>query len=328
FRKFSTEKVLTMEFMSGIRVDDRPALKRANIDPSALAERITKLIYRQIFDFGFFHGDPHPGNVAIQRDGAVGLYDYGMMGTFTPDFRVSVANLISGLAEKNHRQVMRSILEMSEEGYVSDPEKMLTDVESFSDQHLNHPLKDIKLGEVLNRLLELLRNHHLRMRRSFYLGVKALTQVEAIGRELDPELNFILMGEPYATEVITGKYKPGRMLKLLERLFAESVDFLEQFPHDFRTFYLRAKRGDFNIPLQHKIDPEGFEPLRKTLDSIANRLANAILAASVLICSSIIVLSHIPPLFHGISLIGIIGLACGGYLCLRLILSIWRHGGL
>lgn len=328
FRKFSSDKVLTMEFMSGIRVDDPAALKRAEIDSSELAERITKLIYRQIFDFGFFHGDPHPGNIAIQRDGAVGLYDYGMMGTFTPDFRVSVANLVSGLAEKNHRQVMRSILEMSEEGYVTDPEKMLSDVEDFSDQHLNHPLKDIKLGEVLNKLLELLRNHHLRMKRAFYLGVKALTQVEAIGRQLDPDLNFILMGEPYATEVITGKYKPGRMFKLVQRLFTESVDFLEQFPHDFRTFYLRIKRGDFNVPLQHKIDPEGFEPLRKTLDSIANRLANAILAASVLICSSIIVLAHVPPMFNGVSVIGLIGLGLGGYLCLRLILSIWRHGGL
>lgn len=328
YRALSTEKILVMEFMTGFHVDDPVGLDRAKIDTKALAERITKLIYRQIFDFGFFHGDPHPGNVAIQKDGAVGLYDYGMMGSFTPDFRLSVANLVSGLAEKNHRQVMRSILEMSEEGYVKDAEKMLSDVADFSDQHLNHPLKDIKLGEVLNKLLELLRVHRLRMKRAFYLGVKALTQVEAIGRSLDPDLNFIVLGEPYAAELITGQYKPKRMLKLLQRLFGEGIDFLEEFPHDFRTFYLRFKRGDINVPLKHKIDPEGFEPLRKTLDSIANRLANAILAAAVLICSSIIVLAHVAPMVGGVSIIGIVGLAFGTYMCLRLILSIWRHGGL
>ena len=100
----------------------------------------------------------------------------------------------------------------------------------------------------------------------------------------------------------------------------------------FRTtsanFFRRVKHGKINIPLQHKIDPEGFEPLRKTLDSIANRLTNAILAASVLICSSILVLSGLPPTLGGVSIIGLAGLVWGTFMCLRLVFSIWKHGGL
>jgi ubiquinone biosynthesis protein len=184
------------------------------------------------------------------------------------------------------------------------------------------------LGNVLNSLLELLRNNHLRMKGSFYLGIKALTQVEAIGRTLDPDLNFIVLGEPYAMRLIRGKFEPGRIFGVFRGLVSESLDFLEDFPHDFRNIYQRVKAGNINIPLQHKIDPQGFEPLRKTLDSIANRLTNAILAASVLICSSILVLSGIPPKIGGVPLIGGIGLLWGAYMCLRLVLSIWKHGGL
>ncbi len=328
YEDMSTSRVLTMEFLKGCHVDDEEALKRQHIDQGELAEHITQLIYEQIFEHGFFHGDPHPGNMFILPGGVTGLLDYGMMGSFTPAFRSSVAHLIAGLAEKNHQQVMRSILEMSEEGYASDTTSMLSDVEEFSGTHLNRPLREINLGEVLNKLLEMLRNNHLRMKGAFYLGIKALTQVEAIGRSLNPDLNFIILGEPYAMKLIEGKYHPKRLLGLLQKLFSESIDFLDEFPHDFRNIYQRIKHGQINIPLEHKIDPQGFEPLRKTLDSIANRLANAILASSVLICSSILILSQVPPKVGSVPIIGVIGLIWGGYMCLRLVLSIWKHGGL
>lgn len=328
FFEFSTEQVLVMEFVSGIRVNHLEALEAAGIDARKLAESITKLIFAQIFEHGFFHGDPHPGNLTILPGGVTGLYDYGMMGTFSPEFRLSVAHMISGLAEKNHRTVMRSILDMSEGGYPANPQKMLADVEAFADEHLNRPLQEINLGNVLNKLLELLRNNRLRMKSSFYMGIKALTQIEAIGRELDPTLNFVKLGEPYALGTIAGRYAPKRLARLVRRLFTDSVDFLEEFPHDFRTVYQRLKRGEINLPLQHKIDPEGFEPLRKTLDSIANRLTNAILSASVLVCSSILVLADVPPHLFGIPALGLLGLIFGLYMCIRLVLSIWKHGGL
>ena len=89
---------------------------------------------------GFFHGDPHPGNMLVLPGGVTGLLDYGMMGTFSPPFRSSIAHLIAGLAERDHQQVMGSILEMSEEGFANNPGKMLADVEAFSEQHLNQPL--------------------------------------------------------------------------------------------------------------------------------------------------------------------------------------------
>lgn len=328
FNEITSPKILVMEFLRGMRVDDAPALGQAGIDPGQLARHITELIYEQIFTFGFFHADPHPGNMMIQAEGVTALIDYGMMGTFSPAFRANIAQLVAGLAEKNMPSVQTAILAMSEEGFTTSPGKMMSDVEAFAEAHLNRPLREINLGEVLNKLLELLRNNHLRMKGSFYLGIKALTQVEAIGRMLDPNLNFITEGEPYAMKLIRGKYEPGRIFGVLRNLLGESLDFLEDFPHDFRNVYQQVKSGHINVPLEHKIDPKGFEPLRKTMDSIANRLTNAILTASVLICSSILVLSGLPPRVAEIPVFGALGLIWGFYMCVRLVLSIWKHGGL
>lgn len=328
YRELTTPQVVTMDFVRGTRINSLPQLRKLGVDPVLLSENITDLIYKMIFTYGFFHGDPHPGNMTVLEGGVVGLYDYGMMGTLSPALRESIATLILGLVERDYQLTMRAILEMSEEGVVKHPEKMLIEVESFSEEHLNRPLRELNLAHVFSKLLALLRNHCLRMKSSFYMGIKALVQVQNIGMSLNPDLNFIQRGESYAAKILQTRLAPSTIWKLSCRLLEESVDFLKRFPHDFRTFYESLKRGKYSIPLEHKIDPQGFEPLRKTLDSIANRMTNAILTASVLICSSIVTLAHIPPLLHGVSVPGATGLCFGVYMCLRLLFSIWRHGGL
>ena len=328
YMDMTTPRVLTMEFVSGLSVRDPEALEEAGIDTVALSESMTNLIYQQVFDFGFFHGDPHPGNMYIQPDGVVALIDYGMMGSFTSAFRSSLAELIAGLAQKDHQAVMNAILEISEERYTDKPNKMLNDVQVFSDLHLSQSLKDINLGEVLNKLLDLLRDNKLRMNGSFYLGVKAFTQVEAIGRSLNPDLNFIKLGEPYARGLIEKKFDLKHLTEMAKRFWAGGIDFLEDFPGDFRNFYQRFKAGKVTIPIEHKIDAEGFEPMRKTLDSIANRMATAVLAAAVLICSSILILAAMPPVIWHVSLFGFLGLVWGGIMGVRLAIHIWKHEGL
>jgi ubiquinone biosynthesis protein len=204
---------------------------------------------------------------------------------------------------------------------------MLADVEAFVDLHLSRPIKDINLGEVLNKLLVLLHNNRLRMNGSFYLGIKALTQVEAIGRILDPDINFIERGEPFARPMIERKYQVPHLLEIAHRVLTGGIDFVEHFPTDFRNLYQQFKAGKLTIPIEHRIDPEGFDPMRQTMHSIANLLATAVLTASVLICSSILILAAMPPLIWGVSF-GCLGLLWGTTLGLRLAVHVWRHGGL
>jgi len=328
YSELSTSRVLTMDFLAGLSISDPEALRHAGIDPSALAWSVTDLIYQQVLDYGFFHGDPHPGNMCVLPGGVIGLIDYGMMGSFTPSARSSIAQLLAGLAQEDHKAVMSAILDVTEERFTAEPTKMLAEVETFSELHLSQSLKDINLSKVLSKLLELLRHNRLRMKGSFYLGIKSLAQVEAIGRGLDTDLNFIAQGEPYARRMIEGKFDLPHITQVLRSFLMGSFDFLEEFPADFRNLYQRLKAGKLSIPIEHKIDAKGFDPMRQTLHSIANLLATAILTASVLICSSILILAAAPPVVWHISLFGFLGLLWGGTMGLRLAIHIWKHGGL
>jgi ubiquinone biosynthesis protein len=328
YHELTTARVLTMEYLAGCRIDNVEGLRARQIDPIRLSERMSRLIFQQMFEHGFFHGDPHPGNATILPRGVMVLYDYGMMGSLSTTFRENIANMIVGLVEKEARLVSRSLLGMSEEGFVDDPRVLESDVEIFARQYLDVPLKDLKLGFVLNRLLDLLMNHKLRMKADFYLGIKALTQVEAIGKILNPDLNFIRFGEPYAMQVLQGKFDYKRILKSLYTTFGESVDFLKDFPQEARDLYDRIRTGRYRIPIEHRFDPKGFEPLRSTLNQITNRLAETILSAAILICSSLLILADPDPLWHGLPVMGIVGLVIGGSMALRLIYVIWRSGGM
>lgn len=327
-REFSSKKILTMEFISGYPVNDPKVLRRHHIDPVLLSESISKLIFEQIFVHGFFHGDPHPGNMTVLHRGVVGLYDFGMMGEFSMGFRSSVANLIAGLAEKDNRQVMSALVDMSETGTLVDPERMLRDVEEFSSKNLTKPLSQIHLSAVFNNLLELLREQRLRMKGSFYLGIKALSQIEAIGREINPDLDFVVIGKPYASKLLEAKYRPDHLLHILKKISSTSLDILDDLPGDVRMLWQGLRRGEINIPLQHKIDSKGFEPLRKTLNTTFNRLGNAILAAAVLICSSILIHSELPPKVWGMPVLGLAGLLWGIWMCFRHAMSTRRSDGL
>lgn len=327
-RECSTGAVLTMEYLAGFRMDDPKQLRVNGIDPALLAERISRLIFQQVFRHGFFHGDPHPGNATILAPGELVLYDYGMMGVLSVPFRENIANMVVGLVEKDARVVSRALLGMSEEGYVDEPRLLEGDVEVFAQQYLDCPLKDLKLGFVLNRLLELLISHKLRMKADFYLGVKALTQVEASGRVLDPDLNFVRFGEPYAMQVIESRLDIKQILKDIYVAIGETADFLRGFPMEARDLYERVRSGRYRIPLEHRFDPKGFEPLRSTLNHITNRLAEAVLAAAILVCSSILILADHSSLWNFLPMLGLLGLVIGGGIAFRLIIAIWHSGGM
>jgi len=328
YRELSTEKVLTMEYFRGYPVDMPENLRKHGLDPVKIANRMSKLIFQQIFQHGYFHGDPHPGNLTILNGNIIAFYDYGMMGRLTPAFQENIASMIMGLSQKDHNLVTRSILGMSIEGVAEDTDKLERDVESFAGEHLDVPMKELKLGFVLNRLLEVLMNHKLRMKPEFYLGVKALTQVEAIGQVLDPDLNFNHIGEPYAREVMERKWSLPVIMRSLMDTLGMTIDAIKIMPREMQDIYQRLKSGKMNIPVDIKISPEGFEPLRKTLNHIANRISQALVLSSLLVLSGLLFVARVPPLWHGIPVFALVAVGIAFLSWLRHWITIRRRGGL
>lgn len=326
YEELSTGSVLTMEFLRGERIDQPEKLRAAGIDTAELAERISAMIFTQVLEHGFFHGDPHPGNMSVLPGGVMVLYDYGMMGSFTPTLRELIADLVIGLTDCDAQRTMHALIGMSESGFVDEPQRMQADIEAFNENHLNKPLKDINIGYVFNRLLDLLMTHRLRMKPVFYLGIKALSQIEAVGLTLNPDLNFMELAKPFALRMFQSKLNFSALKKLFSRALLDVSRVAERLPADTREWYQRLRAGKFSIPVEHKIHPEGFDPLRKTLHQIANRLAQAILSAALLMSAGLLTVAGVPPLILGIPLLGWLGLGLGLGLAIRLAVKIWRDG--
>jgi len=152
YRHLSTDKVLVMEFVEGIKVSDFDALTDANLDLELIADRGADIILKQIFEHGFFHADPHPGNILILPDNVICLLDYGMTGTLTGRNREQLGYLIYGIVRRDARRMTRSLLRLSQHESTETVESLEADIADFVEQHLYRPLKDMRMGSLLTQL--------------------------------------------------------------------------------------------------------------------------------------------------------------------------------
>jgi len=322
YRNLSTARVLTMEFVEGIKVSDLDALTEANLNLGLIADRGADLILKQIFKHGFFHADPHPGNILVLPDNVICLLDYGMMGTLAGRNKERLGDLIAGIVRRNARQMTRSLLRLSQLESTENVESLEADIADFVEQYLYRPLKDIHMGNLLAQLIQLLIRHNLKIPPVFYLLDKALITVEGNGRKLSPDFDIIEHTKPFVRQLLSERLS---IHKLRKDLYTASLDWeavLRELPSDTKNIIDKIKRGKIRIEFEHK----GLEPMLRTHDRISNRLVYGIVLSSLVIGSSLIVLSGIPPKWHQIPIIGIIGFLTAGAMGFWLLISIMRHG--
>jgi len=164
--------------------------------------------------------------------------------------------------------------------------------------------------------------HHLEGPRDFYLLAKALVTIEGVGRELDPEFNAAKHAEPFAKKLIMDRMSPRRLIKDFYHSATEASVLVRDFPAEAREILTLLKQGEANIKFEHR----GLDPMLKTFDQITNRMVFAIVLASLVIGSALIVLSGVPPKWHEIPVIGIVGFLGAGIMGFGLLFSILRHG--
>jgi len=321
FRDLSTGKVLTMEFIEGIKVSDLDALADANVDLELIADRGADIILRQIFEHGFFHADPHPGNILVLPDNVICLLDYGMIGTLTKHHREHLAQLTAGVVHRDERQMARALINLSQVEGAEIAESVEGDVAEFVERYLYRPLKDIHVGNLFGQFVGILARHKLKLPPVFYLLSKALAVAEGNGRRLSPEFNLIRRLEPFARRFMREKLSSRTIAR---NLYAATVDWdtlLRDFPSEAREILALMRQGRFRIQFEHK----GLEPMLITHNRISNRIVYGLVLSSLVIGSSLIVLSGIPPKWHEIPIIGIVGFISAGVMGFWLLVSMLRR---
>jgi len=322
YREATTSRVLTMEHIDGVKASDIDRLEKEGLDRIKIAKKGLVLIMKQIFEHGFFHADSHPGNIFVLPDNVICYIDFGMMGRLELEARERFADLIMSIVHRDEREAAKALLRLtlSEEG--PDYPALQRDTAEFMDQHCYRPLKDVELGPLLHQLLEMAKRHRLGIPPDLFLMIKALSTVEGLGRALDPDLDVIEQAAPFMKRIQLNRIHPRRITKDMANSGTDLFHLLKDIPGEVRTILKLARQGKVKMEFEHR----GLEPMIAANDRISNRLSFSVVLASLVIGSGLIVLSGIPPKWHEIPVIGLIGFLVAGAMGFWLLISIMRSG--
>jgi ubiquinone biosynthesis protein len=265
FREFTTSRVLTAELIDGIKISKIEKLEAAGLDKKVIADRVVGLVLKQAFEHGFFHADPHPGNIFVLADNVICMVDFGMMGIVDRTTREEFVDLIDSVVRQHEVKATQVLLRR--------------EFADFMGRHLYKPLKDMEIGKLLQDLIELTLRFRLRIPPDIFLMIKALSALEDVGRTLDPEFDLIAHATPFIKRVKLERFAP-------QRISSDVLDMMS-------TVMIREQRLSFQ--LEHK----GLETILATQDQTSNRMSFAIIIAALIIGSALIVISEIPPLVFG-----------------------------
>ena len=324
FRETTTERVLTMEYIDGVKSSEIGRIEKEGLDRKIITARGADLILKQVFDHGFFHADPHPGNIYVLPGNVICYLDFGMMGSINRQTREDFADLVHSVVIRDASRAMRALLVLTE--YDEEPDERLLerDLADFMGQHLYQSLKDLQMEKLLKQLMELISRHHLQMPPDLFLMMKALATVEGVGLSLDPDFNMINQATPFIQRIKLEQFHPKRIASDVFRSSTELVRLIQEIPGEVRAILKQMKRGKVKIEFEHR----GLEPMLATHDQISNRIAFSIIIASLLIGSALIVLSKTPPFLFGIPVFGILGFLGAAVMGMWLLIAILRKGRL
>jgi ubiquinone biosynthesis protein len=312
------------EHIEGIRGDDLAAIDNAGLDRKALAARGADAVLKMILVDGFFHADPHPGNVMYLPGNRIALIDFGMVGRLSPVRRRQIVALLAGLARHDEGAMLEVLLDWRRDDIV-DEARLAADLSEFAFDYADVQLKDLKIGVLLRRVSAILREHSIVLPVDLALLFKALLSLEGLGRQYDPEFRLIERVKPFLDRAMLEHYQPAEAARRAQETLSDFYGLVTSMPRDLARLIKDARHGRMRVDLDlRRLDSFGLR-----LHSAINRATIGIMTASLVVGSSIVMTVAEGPTLFGVPLLTFFGLL--GYLIafvnsLWIILSIWRSG--
>jgi ubiquinone biosynthesis protein len=278
FWETTTSRVITLERIRGMKITDVAALDAAGIDRRELAQRATRVMAKMVFEDGFFHADPHPGNYFIQPGGRIALIDFGMVGTLSDRTRDQLGRLLVALVRHDSERVARALLTLGTSTGPVDLSRLSNDLEQVLSQYWDKSLRDMALGTVSGELMDVARRHGLTLPRDLALLIKALIEEEGVAAEVDPDYRIIEGLAPYASRHLAAQLSPAALAKRMERVGLDLAELSVDLPAELHRVLDRLSAGDLEIHLR----PSELEPLMARTERLGNRVVASILAAAAI----------------------------------------------
>jgi len=324
FWEYTKHKVITTEEITGIRMSDYLNQPHSDEEKKAVAANGANAILQQIFIDGFFHADPHPGNLFILPDNAAAFVDFGIVGRLDEDTRDVVVSLLIAVSTKNINGIIKA-LEML--GSVAEEHSLRDfkhDISDFVERFYDIPLKQIEISTILPQAIELMTRHKLKIPPQFHVMIKAIATIDGVARQLDPDFNTIAHTRPFVEKLVHERHDPKRIFKEVALYSSELLEILKVIPKDAYEIIKKIKTGTLKIEFEH----QGLSKFIAEMDKSSNRISFSLVISALIIGSSLIIMANKGPHVYGFPVLGILGFVFAGILGLALAIGVLRSGRL
>ena len=324
FWDYTKSRVITTEEIIGIRLNDYLNQPHSVEEKKAVAANGANAILQQIFVDGFFHADPHPGNIFILPNNAAAFVDFGIVGRLDEDTRDAVVSLLIAVSMRNTSGILKALEMLGvtfDENSVRDFKRSISD---FVERFYDIPLKQVEISTILPQAVELMSKYKLKIPPQFHIMIKAIATMDGVARQLDPEFNTIAHTKPFVERLVHERHDPKRIIKNAVLYSSELLDILKIIPKDAYEIIKKIKMGTLKIEFEH----QGLSKLITEMDKSSNRLSFSLVIAALIIGSSLIIIANKGPLIYGFPVLGILGFIFAGILGLWLAVGILRSGRL
>jgi len=323
FHDLSSKRILTIERIEGIKVSDIEKIEESGLDRKQIAVNGANAVLKQVFIDGFFHADPHPGNIFVMGGNRIAFLDYGMVGRIDEETKGWIASILTAVVERDVSEITEALMAMGAIEEV-DIKKLNLDLADLMERYYDIPLKELSMGQFLADIIEVVSQNRIKIPPDLFLLAKALITIEGIGRSLDPEFNMAVQTKPFVEKLARQKYSPKRIAKEIRKFAKELYAFISSLPRDLNLIFSKIKKGTLRVEFEHR----GLENLISQMDKVSNRITFSVIIAALIIGSSIIMQTNKGPLFLGFPVLGIFGFLIAGIMGLWLVIAILRSGRL
>ena len=308
YKSYTTSRVLAMEFIQGFKISKLDFIEAGHFDRTELAKNLALSFFEQIFNHGFFHADPHPGNILVTPSGEICYLDFGMMGSILPRDMEIFGRLFLSIRAKEVKGIIFALQQFSENVAIKNMRDLEFDISEFVENYYVSGVHMNEMSTVLLELRDIIVKHDLKVPPYFFLLARALVTFEGVVQNLDPKLDLLDLAKPYLIKTISKKYNPLLMGKKLLNSLYEIGAYMEEFPRDLKNAIRRINSGEIKADLRHK----GIDPLVHTINRVTKQLVSGMIVACLVVMASLTMIDHTPPYWGKTSVWSIIGFTLAG----------------
>ena len=291
FRELSTARILVIEFVSGCKITDKVQLLAWGLNPATVAETGMDIYLTQIFEFGAFHADPHPGNVLVRPDGTIVLIDFGMVGRLSKQQKYAFAGVFIGMARQDARSMALNFRRLALTAEIPDMRAFESDLGQLIEDFATLDVKEMSMSDLADALQTVIYNYKLQVPGAVFLILRALVILEGIGKVLHPSFNTFEFVRPYGARIIKEQYSRANLLNEAEYTGTQLLALLQTLPADIRQIVRKISKGELRV----KVELSGYSTLLRKADQLVSRTILALLGVGGLLFSGLSLLGRYSP---------------------------------